>query len=186
MTRLLRFGSLRVVAALGLVAFAFVVSLGTSGTVRAQEDASVDIAGFAFDPSSLTIEAGSTVTWTNSDAATHTVTSDDGTFDSGDLANGESFSFTFDEPGTYTYHCEIHPDMTAEIIVTEAAADDTDDTGDDDTGDDTADDTGGDDTDLPSTGAGTTATEGAPYALLAVAVVLAGAGLLTTRRRPNR
>jgi plastocyanin len=180
MTRVFRFGSLRIVAALTLVALAAVVSLGSPGTVRAQ-DTSVSIVDFAFDASSITIEAGSTVTWTNDGDATHTVTADDGAFDSGDLAAGETFSFTFDEPGTYSYHCDIHPDMVAEVIVTEAAGDTGDDTG-DDTGADTADD----DTDLPSTGAGTTATHGAPYALLALAFALAAGGFLTTRRRPAR
>jgi plastocyanin len=184
MTRVYRFGSLRVAAALMLVALAAVISLGSGGTVRAQEDAAVDIVDFAFDPSSITIEAGGTVTWTNAGDVTHTVTADDGSFDSGDLASGDTYSFTFDEPGTYTYFCEIHPNMTGEIVVTEAAGDDT---GDDDTGDDTADDDAADDdTELPSTGAGTTATQGAPYALLALAFVLAASGFLTTRRRPMR
>jgi plastocyanin len=184
-----------------LVALAGVFSLGSAGTVSAQEDASVDIVDFAFDASSITIEAGSTVTWTNLGDATHTVTADDGTFDSGELAGGETFSFTFDEPGTYTYHCGIHPDMIAEIIVTDAATatgDDTDDdSADDDTADDdaadddsadddAADDTGDDDTQLPSTGAGTAAPHDAPYALLAVALVLAAGGLLATRRSSTR
>jgi plastocyanin len=184
MTHARRFGSLRIVAALMLVALAAVVSLGSPGTARAQ-DSSVDIVDFAFNPSSITVEAGSTVTWTNSGDAPHTVTADDGAFDSGELANGETFSFTFDEPGTYSYHCDIHPDMVAEVIVTEAASDTGDDTGDDDTGG-TTDDTGDDDTDLPSTGAGTTATHGAPYALLALAFALAAGGFLTIRRRPAR
>jgi len=185
MTHARRFGSLRIVAALMLVALAAVVSLGSPGTARAQ-DSSVDIVDFAFNPSSITVEAGSTVTWTNSGNAPHTVTADDGAFDSGELANGETFSFTFDEPGTYSYHCDIHPDMVAEVIVTEAAADTGDDTA-DDTGDDTtSDDTADDDTELPDTGAGTTANHGAPYALLALASVLAAGGLLTTRRRPAR
>jgi plastocyanin len=179
MKRVSRFGSIRLLAALMLVALAAVVSLGSGGTVQAQEDASVDIVDFAFDASSITVEVGSTVTWTNAGDATHTVTSDDGSFDSGDLASGETFSFTFDEPGTYTYFCAIHPDMVGEIVVTEAAGDDT--------GDDTADDdTADDDTALPSTGAGTTATQGLPYALLALAIVLAASGFLTSRRRPMR
>jgi plastocyanin len=179
MTRVVRFGSLRFVAALCLVTLAAVISLGSGGTVRAQEDAAVDIVDFAFDASSITVEVGSTVTWTNAGDATHTVTADDGAFDSGDVASGETYSFTFDEPGTYTYFCSIHPDMVGEVIVTEAADDDT---GDDDTSGDTEDD----DTALPSTGAGTTATEGAPYALLALAIVLAASGFLTTRRHPTR
>jgi len=78
---------------------------------------SVDISGFAFNSADLQISAGTTVTWTNEDSANHTVTSDNGTFDSGQLAQGDTYSFTFSSPGTYTYHCENHPNMTASITV---------------------------------------------------------------------
>ena len=61
------------------------------------------------------------MTWTNSGAATHTVTADNGAFDSGRLASGATFSQTFDTAGTFTYHCEIHPQMTGTIVVTEAS-----------------------------------------------------------------
>ena len=77
---------------------------------------------FAFIPATLTIKAGTTVTWTNNTAVGHTVTSDDGkSFDSG-MANpiaaqGGTFSFTFTKAGTFAYHCEIHPFMKATIIV---------------------------------------------------------------------
>jgi plastocyanin len=81
-------------------------------------EAAVSISGFAFDPNALEIAAGTTVTWTNNDGPSHTVTADDGSFDSGTMANGASFSFTFDTPGTFTYHCAIHPNMTATIVVT--------------------------------------------------------------------
>ena len=76
---------------------------------------------FAFSPASLTIKAGTTVTWKNTTAAPHTVTSDDGkSFDSGassPIASGGSFSFTFKTAGTFAYHCAIHPFMKATIIV---------------------------------------------------------------------
>jgi plastocyanin len=77
----------------------------------------VDISGFAFSQPDLQIAAGTTVTWTNQDSANHTVTSDDGAFDSGQLAQGGTFSWTFDTPGTYTYHCANHPNMTATVTV---------------------------------------------------------------------
>ncbi len=77
----------------------------------------VSIAGFAFKPASLTITAGSTVTWTNGDAVTHTATADGGEFDSGDLANGKTFSHTFANKGTFTYHCAIHSNMLGTITV---------------------------------------------------------------------
>src|SRR4051812_15054434 len=92
-------GRLRISVVLTLLALAAFAAVGTRGTAMAQGDTSVSIANFAFDPGSVTIDAGSTVTWTNSDSATHTVTSDDGTFDSGNLASGDSYSFTFDTPG---------------------------------------------------------------------------------------
>lgn len=85
---------------------------------------SIDTPGgsFGFVPASITVKVGTTVVWTNKTSAPHTVTSDDGkTFDSGIntpiAANGGTFSFTFTKAGTYTYHCQIHPFMTATVIV---------------------------------------------------------------------
>jgi len=79
--------------------------------------AQVVMKDIAFDPSSVTIKVGGTVTWTNEDGVTHTVTADNGEFDSGELAQGDTFSFTFEQAGTYPYHCTIHPNMTATVIV---------------------------------------------------------------------
>jgi hypothetical protein len=73
----------------------------------------------SFQPESLTVPAGTEVTWINRDIVRHTVTSDEGLFDSGDLGAGESFSYTFDKPGTYGYHCTRHPFVHGTIIVTE-------------------------------------------------------------------
>jgi plastocyanin len=78
----------------------------------------VNIADFAFAPDSRSVKVGDSVKWTNKDGATHTVTADDGAFDSGSLAGGKSFSFTFDEAGTFTYHCNIHQSMTGRVVVT--------------------------------------------------------------------
>jgi len=86
-------------------------------SAQTQVGTAVSIANFAFQPASLQIAAGSSVTWTNSDSTAHTVTSDTGAFDSGQLAPGASFTQTFMTPGTYTYHCQIHPFMTATIVV---------------------------------------------------------------------
>jgi predicted lipoprotein with Yx(FWY)xxD motif/plastocyanin len=77
----------------------------------------VTIANFAFDAPSITIAVGASVTWTNNDSVAHTVTADDGSFDSGNLDSGKTFSFTFTKAGTYTYHCAIHPNMTGTIVV---------------------------------------------------------------------
>jgi len=81
--------------------------------------AAVDIANFAFNPGAIEVAVGDTVTWTNSDSAAHTATqlpSGSG-FQSGTLDPGASYSFTFDTPGTYDYHCEFHAGMTGQVIV---------------------------------------------------------------------
>jgi plastocyanin len=103
------------------VALLSLVSVGFSAPkTSAQGTQAVTISGFAFSPAALTIEAGTTVTWTNQDSATHTATADDGSFDTGNIAQGQSVSITFDTPGTFAYHCAIHPYMVASITVTEA------------------------------------------------------------------
>jgi plastocyanin len=79
----------------------------------------VDIMGFAYMPAELTIEAGDTVTWHNHDSAPHTVTVSDGpvTFNSGNLAQGQTYSYTFSAEGLYEYYCAVHPSMTASVTV---------------------------------------------------------------------
>ncbi len=79
--------------------------------------AAVTMKSFAFDPATVTIKVGETVTWTNQDSATHTVVGDNNEFKSGDLANGATFSFKFDAAGTYAYHCSIHPSMKGTVVV---------------------------------------------------------------------
>lgn len=78
----------------------------------------VAIQNFAFEPATLEVPAGTTVNWTNIDTTAHTVTADDGSFDSGNLAVNESFSYRFDTAGSYAYHCNYHPSMTGTITVT--------------------------------------------------------------------
>lgn len=82
----------------------------------------VEIVDFAYAPATLTIQAGDTVTWTNLDADAHTATATGGAFDSGLLDEGDSYSFTFAQPGTYDYLCTPHPFMTGRIVVVAAAA----------------------------------------------------------------
>src|SRR5215212_1690693 len=97
--------------------------LSRVGLIAAQQDASpVQVVDFAFEPGMLTVPAGATVTWTNAGSRTHTVTADDGSFDSGRLDPGEQFSQTFDQPGTFTYHCGFHPEMQGAIVVIERQA----------------------------------------------------------------
>ena len=78
----------------------------------------VDIRDFSYQPGTLTVAAGTTVTWTNDGNVPHTVTSNERTFDSGDIAPGGSFSYTFTQPGSYPYHCTLHPSMQGRIEVT--------------------------------------------------------------------
>ena len=77
----------------------------------------VDIADLAFSPATLTVPVGTTVTWENSDSLPHTSTSDDEVWDSGTLESGGEFSFTFEEAGTFSYFCEIHPSMNGSVVV---------------------------------------------------------------------
>jgi amicyanin len=103
-----------------LLAALILFVLGSIEIARAATHA-VTIADFAFSPPMLTITAGDTVTWTNEDAVAHTATGATGAFDSGDLVQGASFSFTFMTPGTYAYICTPHPEMTGQIVVQAAA-----------------------------------------------------------------
>jgi len=78
----------------------------------------VQIQNFAFMPKTLTVSAGSKVVWTNLDEEPHIVTSAGGNFRSSPgLDTNDSYSFTFDKPGTYTYYCSIHPMMVGTIVV---------------------------------------------------------------------
>lgn len=93
------------------------VAAATATPSGVPKPASVTIKDFEFTPASITVAVGSTVTWTNDGPSTHTVTADDGSFDSKDLPKGKTFSQTFQTAGTFSYHCSIHPFMTAEVIV---------------------------------------------------------------------
>ena len=81
------------------------------------EPAAVKIDNFSFGPASVTVAAGTTVTWTNKDDVPHNVVSIDNAFKSKALDTDEKFSYTFTKPGTYKYFCSVHPKMTAEIVV---------------------------------------------------------------------
>jgi plastocyanin len=113
--------SIRGVAArLGVAAILMgMLTVGASPVLAA--DHAVDIAGFAFSPQSVTVHVGDTVTWTNADAAGHTATADDASFDTGTIAGGASASVTFATAGTFGYHCKIHQAMTATVVVRAAA-----------------------------------------------------------------
>ncbi len=78
----------------------------------------VAMQNFAFQPATIQVKAGTAVTWTNQDSASHTVTFRNGMKDSGMLRQGQSFSYTFTQPGTYAYYCAYHANMAGDVIVT--------------------------------------------------------------------
>jgi plastocyanin len=77
----------------------------------------VTIANFSFSPGAVTIAAGGTVKWTNGDNASHTVTADDGSFNSASVGAQGTFEHTFPQGGTFSYHCAIHPSMQGTVQV---------------------------------------------------------------------
>jgi plastocyanin len=81
----------------------------------AAQNPAVSIESFSFKPAVLAVSAGTTVIWTNNDAAGHDIKATD--FSSKVLAKGETFAFKFEKTGTYDYSCGIHPTMTGKIIV---------------------------------------------------------------------
>ena len=138
----------------------------------------------AYEPRNLEVTAGTSVTWTNDGDAPHTVTADNGSFDSGNMDPGDEFSETFVEPGRYPYYCEYHGSAggqgMAGVVVVSAQddgngqGDPTDEPTDEPTeDDDTAGTTDTDDSDLPATG-----TEVDAFIFLALALILSGAVLM--------
>jgi plastocyanin len=87
---------------------------GPPGTTQ-----TVHIDQFAYQPRSITVPAGTKITWVNRDDVPHTVTSTarPKLFDSGTLDTDQSWSHDFDTPGTYEYFCAVHPKMTGQVIV---------------------------------------------------------------------
>lgn len=100
---------------------------GLSATAVAQGTPPVSItdgqqlSDYAFDPGEFTVAAGGTVSWTNNGSQPHTVTASDRSFDSGLIAPGDTFDYTFADPGTYSYVCTPHPWMKATIVVSDAS-----------------------------------------------------------------
>jgi plastocyanin len=111
------------VAGLWAVAIAMVLLLEGSPSVTANAKqpapatAEVKVDNFSFGPATLTVAAGTTVTWTNQDDIPHTVVSTEKVFKSKVLDTDEKFSYTFAKAGTYPYFCSIHPKMTGTVVV---------------------------------------------------------------------
>jgi plastocyanin len=107
-----------------IVAVGFVLMAGTRKIRAASPEdppptgIEVKIDNFSFGPMTMTVDGGTTVTWTNDDDVPHTVVSDDKTtFRSKALDTGEHFSYIFSKPGKYPYFCSVHPKMVAEVVV---------------------------------------------------------------------
>jgi plastocyanin len=90
-----------------------------STTPAPDSTTTVEILNNAFNPPQLNVAPGTTVTFVNRDSVPHTVTADNGLFDSGELAPGASYPVVLDGAGTVTYHCKLHPEMRGSIVVGE-------------------------------------------------------------------
>lgn len=77
----------------------------------------VNIKGMKYDPASVTVKAGDTLTWTNGDQRDHSVAAADGSFSSGNIGPGATYSFVFTKPGKFEYSCSLHPRMKGVVIV---------------------------------------------------------------------
>ena len=93
---------------------------GAAAMPATDAPAAVAIRNFQFLPQTLTVVAGTTVTWTNDDTTPHTVTEKSRVFHSAALDTKDTFSYTFTKPGAFTYFCTIHPMMVGKIIVVNA------------------------------------------------------------------
>lgn len=114
--------SIIVIAVLVIGVLAFIFSQQPSSnnptTPSNTQSNEISIKGFAFSPSTISIKVGDTLTWTNQDSTSHTVTSDSGSeLSSATLSQGQTYSHTFNTAGTYSYHCTFHSGMKAKVIV---------------------------------------------------------------------
>jgi len=118
MRRSVRILGLAVAVVVALPVFATRTRIFTAAAQQAQPaNPEVKIDNFSFGPASLTIAAGTTVTWTNRDDIPHTVVSEDKLFKSKVLDTDEKCSFTFAKPGSFGYFCSLHPKMTGKVVV---------------------------------------------------------------------
>jgi plastocyanin len=102
-------------AAIAISAVVVIVRENTTDAEAVAEGSTVVMARIAYSPTRLTVPRGATVTFDNQDVAPHTITADDGSIDSGLLSPGKAFEAVVSEP--FTYHCEVHPVMKAEILL---------------------------------------------------------------------
>lgn len=121
--------SKRIILLIATLAIATIFAGCTGPTDDGETEVVNMVSGNEFDPDTLEIEVGTTVLWRNQDNVAHTTTADNGTWDSGTMNGGETFEWTFDEAGEYSYHCIPHAfendegeweGMIGTIIVSEA------------------------------------------------------------------
>ena len=108
---------LKLFSAMLIVAAIFSSCSKSSDKTTSTGPDAVTIQSFAFSPSTITVSVNTTITWTNKDAASHTVTSTTGVFDSGLISTNGTYSHTFNTAGTFPYICTVHPNMTATVVV---------------------------------------------------------------------
>jgi plastocyanin len=104
------------------LALAALVAVGNVRVHAGAKDTAADkyavkIDNYSFTPQTITVPAGTTVTWTNGDDVPHTVAATDLAFHSKAMDTDEQYSHTFDQPGTYQYYCTVHPKMQGMVIV---------------------------------------------------------------------
>ena len=102
--------------ALGLSACALATDPANNTESKAMA-ATINVDNFSFSPATLTVTAGTTVTWTNHDDIPHNIVERDQKFKSKALDTDDSYAHTFAEPGTYEYFCGLHPKMVGKVIV---------------------------------------------------------------------
>jgi len=100
-----------------IVAFAFFTFLLTGCQKDESGTNEVILNMNKFSPSSITVSSGTTITWTNKESVTHTVTSNTALFESGNMGKNDKFTYTFSTVGTFPYHCKFHGGMTGTVIV---------------------------------------------------------------------
>ncbi len=105
-------------AAVLTASLALLLGVGVGSDARAQSTVEVDVQGFAYQPTELSVPTGTTVVWKNLDPVAHTVTDLEYAYDSGLFEEAGTFAKTFDTPGIYTYFCLPHPTMIARVEVT--------------------------------------------------------------------
>ena len=114
--RWLNLTSTKAMRAFAIAAFAM-MALCASAAAADQAGVTIKMTQEAFVPAQLTVMAGVPITWINNDTVPHSVTAQDGTFDSGPILAGKTFSWTPKHAGDVAYHCIFHPSMTASLTV---------------------------------------------------------------------